>query len=123
MKLVEEDQVKDEFNADKEKREKRRKSEFAAKWQAKVKQRTGITRTDHKLIVKGIPMRGLLGAPEIVRERWYKKPMGRRYVFAIMRFRFQADDGSVWTALRGQCADGNRGYPLSLTGFYNLKKV
>jgi hypothetical protein len=121
MKFVDEDQSKDEFNADKEKREKRRKSEYAAKWQAKVKQRTGITRHNHKLIVKGIPIAGFLKSPEIIRERYCHKPFGRFYHFAVERFTLRTDDGRVMTCLRGKCADAHRGYSLSVTGFYSVK--
>lgn len=85
-----------------------------------VKKRTGVTRHQHQVTICGLKVQCFTDAPEIVRERWFKKPRGRNYHFAIMRFKFTDSNGQNWTALRGQVHDANHGYGLSITGFYNL---
>lgn len=102
----------------------------ATKMDKQVKQRTGIDRHSRSINICGLPVLCLMGAPEIVRERWIRKPRkhdrdgnkikGRTYHFAVMRFKFQAVGGQLYTAMRVQCHDANAGYALSITGFYNL---
>lgn len=104
---------------------------LAAKMDKQVKQRTGIDRHSRSISICGLPVLCLVGAPEIVRERWIRKPAsygvtlgkrikGRTYHFAVMCFKFQAVGGQLYTAMRVQCHDANAGYALSITGFYNL---
>lgn len=88
-----------------------------------VKNRTGITRHTTSITICGLLVQCFTDAPQIVRERWYKKPLGRRYHFSIRRFRFRDVNGQEWTVLRGQTHDGDHGYALSVTGFYNLKSA
>lgn len=92
----------------------------AAKMDVQVKKRTGIDRHSRSISICGLPVLRLVGAPEIVRERWHKVRRGRSYHFAVMRFKFQAVGGQLYTAMRVQCNDANHGYALSITGFYNL---
>ncbi len=93
----------------------------AQRMDEQVKKRTGVTRHTTSITILGVPVVKLIGAPETLRERWYKKPRGRRYHFSIKRFVFQARDGQYWSALRAQTHDGDHGYCLSVTGFWNLK--
>lgn len=98
----------------------KRPSYIAAKMDKQVKKRTGIDRHSRSLSICGLPVLRLVGAPECLRERWIKVSQGRSYHFAVMRFKFQAVGGQLYTALRAQCHDANHGYCLSITGFYNL---
>lgn len=95
----------------------------AQRMETLVKQRTGITRHNTALTIKGLSVKNFIGAPEILRERYFRKPRGRRYYFAVVRFKFIAQDGQCYTVLRAQTHDADRGYCLSITGFWGLKSA
>lgn len=97
-----------------------------------VYERTGLSRYNHQLVIHGVRIRKMLGAPEIVRERWVHVPTkfidmhkvkGRTYHFAVQRFTFEAFDGCQYTALRAVTFDANRGHVLSATGFWAFAAV
>ena len=103
----------------------------AAKMDAQVQARTGISRHNTELVICGVPV-AELRSPEIVRERFYcvktghKKSGAPRYhtlEFTLVRFMFKAKNGAWWTALRCQTHDRDRGYCVSVTGFWNLQSA
>lgn len=101
----------------------------AAKMDVQVLKRTGISRHNTDLFICRIPVASLK-SPEIVREKFYRvragtKKSGRpRYhtlCVSLVRVMFKAKDNAWWTALRCQTHDMERGYCVSVTGFWSLK--
>jgi hypothetical protein len=105
------------------------KSDFAEKRAKMIKRRTGLTRSNNTLVIGGLRVARIIGAPLTIRERQYhvarvnfarggKK--GRTIHFALLRYTFQTADGRTCTALQAQAHDANHGYMLNVTGFWNV---
>lgn len=95
----------------------------AERMEKQVKKRLGITRHKQDIVIKGVRMAGIIGTPEIVRERWIKKPFERSHHFAIKRYLMVDEQGGLWSAYQAQAHDANAGYVLSVTGFWGLQAV
>lgn len=111
----------------------KRSAKLAARMEQQVQQRIGISRHNINLVICGVPVAELC-SPDLLRERFYRKrmsynkkrsgaPLYHTYHFALVRFRFQGKDGGWYTALRCQTHDMDRGYCLSVTGFFSLKSA
>jgi len=107
----------------------KRSARYAEPLARLTKQRTGITRKTVKLVIAGREVR-TLDAPQLVRERFYRKFLGRRTKSgrpaldtvhcAIYRYTFTDSVGARWTVLHGRVHDTTHGWLLNITGFWNL---
>lgn len=105
----------------------------AATIDAIVLARTGVSRHTRALAIKGVRVQGFITAPVIIRERWVHVPRhynyagerkrGRNIHFAILRYSFRGADGLGYSALQGRVCNADKGYALSVTGFWNLKQI
>lgn len=112
---------KNEFEEQKELQQKARQKAWNAAKEKMIRERTGITRHSHKVIVQGIPVARMLETPKMLRERWGVKRNGTRICMELWRFIFQADDGRVFTVKHFSIHETKHGYMLSLSRFYDLK--
>jgi hypothetical protein len=111
---------KNQFEEDKKRREHERNKYYRLLREKLVRRRTGLSRKNQQIKVNGLAM-ALTASPEIMRERWFKVPRGRKYHFALLRYNLRSEDGRHWTALQVQCHDADHGWMLSISGLYNLK--
>lgn len=112
---------KNDLQEQQERAEKNRRKYFSEQRAKMIKRRTGLTHKNHTLIIRGITIQQIVGAPVIVRERWCRQPLGRSYHFMLLRYTLRTTGGDLWTALQAQTHDANRGYMLSITGFWDFK--
>lgn len=111
----------------------KRSASRAAHIDAIVLARTGVSRHTRVLAIQGVRVQSFITAPVIVRERWIRVPRhynyagekirGRNYHFAILRYSFRGQDGLAYSALQGRVCNADKGYALSVTGFWNLRQT
>ena len=114
---------KNEFEEQRERQEKARRKAWNATKEKLIKQRTGISRHNHKIIIQGVPVHHLLEMPKVLRERWGKNQYGTRICMELRRYVFQADDGRTFTVKQMQVHETKHGYLLTLSRFYSLKSA
>lgn len=120
-----------EFEQAKKERDRARRKQYAKQREKQVRKRLGLTRKNQQIRIGGMNM-ALIGSPAIVQERWYHEERraferggkkGRTYHFMVLCYSLRSEDGKQWTALQAQAHDGNWGYMLNVTGFWNLQLV
>jgi len=111
---------KNEFEEQKERQKKARQKAWNAAKEKLIRERTGITRHNHKLTIQGVPVHHLIGAPTIACERWGKNQFGTRIHVALLVYRLQADDGREFTVRQAQVHETKHGYMLTLSRFWGL---
>lgn len=118
---------KNELEEMKEREEKSRRKYFMSKREKQLKKRTGLSRTNRQFYLQGIKV-ALAETPVLLRERVYRKYMGRHsrrtgarkcdnIHFSIWRFVFRGVNGLTYSALQGKVFDADNGHCLSVTGF------
>jgi len=124
---------KNELEEAKEREEKSRRKYFKEKREKQLKRRTDLTRKNQQLFLRGVKV-SLAEIPVLIRERVYRKYMGRvsrrtgmpkcdNIHFSIWRFIFRGDNGMIYSALQGKVFDADNGHCLSVTGFWNVNEV
>lgn len=111
---------KNEFEQEKERQQKTRQKAFNAAKEKIIRERTGITRHNHKLTIQGIGVHHLIGAPIIARERWGVNKHETRIHVALLVYRLQADDGREFTVRQAQVHETRHGYMQRLSRFWGL---
>jgi hypothetical protein len=121
---------KNELEEAKEREEKARRKYFKEKREKQLKRRTGLTRKNQQLFLRGVKV-ALAETPVLIRERIYRKYMGRHsrrtgapkcdnIHFSIWRYTFQGDNGTIYSVLQGKVFDADNGHCVSVTGFWGL---
>lgn len=97
-------------------------AEYAERREQMVRSQLGIDRQTRQLVIKGLAVEKLLGAPVLLHERWWRYQRNSKHAL-VWQFKFEDVGGLQWSAKCIHLRNADHGWLLHLTHFYALKPL